>query len=144
MDIARSKTHIIWCSIDMWSQDQLWGISYLRQLWYLDWTMINTPRSLTDDHYFCYSFLLQRINDCVLNFDFIPKNVKIPWLSLTTGEYIPWLSCDWKAFSDFPRVFQVSLTWTNHGVVPFRFDIHWWQLTDSWFFTPLLQLQQYK
>ena len=48
---------------------------------------------------------LQRIIDCVLNFDFLPKTVQIPWRC-----------SDWKTFSEFPWLFQFSLTWMNPEV----------------------------
>ena len=76
--------------------------------------MINAPRSSPDDHYFCCFFF------CFKEYSIVCWILILyPWIFNFPDNwwiiYIPWLSSGWKMFSDFSRLFQFSLTWTNLG-----------------------------
>ena len=60
-------------------------------------------------------FSASKIIDCVLNFDFLPKNKSLTFPDNWRIIYIPWLSSDWKTLSDFPWLFpDLNEPWPIH------------------------------
>ena len=98
----------------MWSRDQFLQTIAVTKLNYDQCSSIITWWSL----FLLLFFLLQNNQLCAevwFSTQDFSNSLTFPdnWWII----YIPWLSSDWKMFSDFPWLFQFSLTWTNPVVV---------------------------